>query len=338
MRGRQHETSRLCCPSPWSWPTSTVVNGSPTCHGRWTSTANRPEPQPAPETSPTTRRGETWRCSTATSRTLLDSSGSDASTILPQVSSQSCHRRPPPSSSAPRAANYPIHEHCSTANDAPAHTEEPMTMAPESRSQLTPLHQHRPENQMSSRSSARLTKAVLVNVVLLTMIAPLATDMYVPAFPVVGRDLGAHATAVQLTLTTYFVGMALGQLVGGPVSDQLGRRRPLLVSLGVMLLASLLCALSPTIGILMVARFIQGFSGGWAIVIAPSIFVGSLSRPGLAKSINLVQGVAGIAPIVGPLLGAMILELSQWRGGFLLFWGLGGGLRTPAAGRGPGEC
>ena len=73
---------------------------------------------------------------------------------------------------------------------------------------------------------ARLTKVVVANVVLLTMIAPLATDMYVPAFPLVGSDLGATATEVQLTLTTYFVGMALGQLIGGPVSDQRGRRRP----------------------------------------------------------------------------------------------------------------
>ena len=72
---------------------------------------------------------------------------------------------------------------------------------------------------------ARLSKALLANVVLLTMIAPLATDMYVPAFPIVGDDLQSSATEVQLTLTTFFVGMALGQLVGGPVSDQRGRRR-----------------------------------------------------------------------------------------------------------------
>jgi len=80
-------------------------------------------------------------------------------------------------------------------------------------------------DQDAAAGRARLTKVVVANVVLLTMIAPLATDMYVPAFPLVGTDLGATATEVQLTLTTYFVGMALGQLVGGPVSDQRGRRR-----------------------------------------------------------------------------------------------------------------
>lgn len=78
------------------------------------------------------------------------------------------------------------------------------------------------------RIQTRLPPVVLTNVVLLTMIAPLATDMYVPAFPLVGQDLHTSATEVQLTLTTYFVGMALGQLIGGPVSDQRGRRGPLL--------------------------------------------------------------------------------------------------------------
>ena len=84
-------------------------------------------------------------------------------------------------------------------------------------------------------SGARLSAVVLGAVVLVTAIAPLATDMYVPAFPLVGRDLRRRPSQVQLTLTTFFVGMALGQLVGGPVSDRIGRRRPLLVSLAVLL-------------------------------------------------------------------------------------------------------
>src|SRR3954464_4851964 len=165
---------------------------------------------------------------------------------------------------------------------------------------------------------SRLSKALLANVVLLTMIAPLATDMYVPAFPIVGEDLHGSATEVQLTLTTFFVGMALGQLVGGPVSDQRGRRRPLLGALIVMSLASVVCALSPSIGVMMVARLVQGFSGGWAMVIARSLVVDLASGARLVKSLNLVQGVAGVAPIIGPLLGAAILQLSHWRVSFLL--------------------
>src|SRR3954447_25487638 len=112
------------------------------------------------------------------------------------------------------------------------------------------------DDQQATPGRARLTRVVVANVVLLTMIAPLATDMYVPAFPLVGADLGATATEVQLTVTTYFVGMALGQLVGGPVSDQRGRRRPLLAALVVMMVASALCASSPGIAVLMAARFV----------------------------------------------------------------------------------
>lgn len=173
------------------------------------------------------------------------------------------------------------------------------------------------DDQAAVPGRARLTRVVVVNVVLLTMIAPLATDMYVPAFPLVVSDLGATATEVQLTLTTYFVGMALGQLIGGPVSDQRGRRRPLLASLVVMALASALCAFSPSISVMMVARLVQGFSGGWAMVIARSLVVDLESGPRLVKALNLVQGIAGVAPIVGPLLGALVLQLSHWR---MSFW------------------
>ena len=100
-----------------------------------------------------------------------------------------------------------------------------------------------------ARRRARLTTAVVATVVSLTAIAPLATDMYVPAFPSVAAELSATATQVQLTLTTFFVGMALGQLVGGPVSDQRGRRMPLLAAIVAMTAASVVCALAPTIGV-----------------------------------------------------------------------------------------
>lgn len=176
-----------------------------------------------------------------------------------------------------------------------------------------PVGQHTP-----TAGPGRLSKVVLANVVLLTMIAPLATDMYVPAFPQVGSDLNTGASGVQLTLTTFFVGMALGQLIGGPVSDQRGRRGPLLSAIVMLIVASAVCALSPTIEVLMVARFVQGFAGGWAMVIARSVVVDLTSGPRLVRSLNLVQGVAGIAPIIGPLVGALILALSDWRVSFWL--------------------
>jgi DHA1 family bicyclomycin/chloramphenicol resistance-like MFS transporter len=170
---------------------------------------------------------------------------------------------------------------------------------------------------------ARLTSGLVATVVFLTAIAPLATDMYVPAFPRVAADLGGTATQVQLTLTTFFVGMALGQLVGGPVSDQRGRRRPLLAAVLVMTLASVVCALTPTIGVMMAARFVQGFAGGWAMVIGRAVIVDLATGARLVRVLNVIAGVGGIAPIVGPLLGAVILQLSHWRVSFWVVAGLG---------------
>jgi len=170
---------------------------------------------------------------------------------------------------------------------------------------------------VGSPDHARLTSALVTTVVLLTAIAPLATDMYVPAFPRVAGDLSTTATQVQLTLTTFFAGMALGQLIGGPVSDQRGRRRPLIAATVVFVLASIGCALTPGIGVMMAARFVQGFAGGWAMVIGRAVIVDLATGARLVRVLNLVAGVGGIAPVVGPLLGAVILQLSGWR---VSFW------------------
>ncbi|MFV0458293.1 MAG: multidrug effflux MFS transporter [Actinomycetales bacterium] len=177
---------------------------------------------------------------------------------------------------------------------------------------------NRPEYSTAPAGEIGLNATILAAVVLITSIAPLATDMYVPAFPAVARDLQASATEVQLTLTTFFVGMALGQLVGGPVSDKLGRRLPLLISLAILTLASLVCAVSPSIPVMLAARFVQGLSGGWAMVVARSMVVDLTSGPRLVRSLNLVAGVAGVAPIVGPLVGAAVLQFSHWRVSFWL--------------------
>src|SRR4051812_31979105 len=163
-------------------------------------------------------------------------------------------------------------------------------------------------------STAALSASVLGTIVLITAIAPLATDMYVPAFPLVGRDLDASATQVQLTLTTFFVGMALGQLVGGPFSDRVGRRWPLLVALAALVAASVVCSFSPTVPVMMAARLVQGFAGGRAMVIARSVVVDLTDGVRMVRAMNVVAGVAGTAPVVGPLLGALVLSLSHWRG------------------------
>lgn len=172
-------------------------------------------------------------------------------------------------------------------------------------------------------SRARLTSALVGSVIFLTAIAPLATDMYVPAFPRVAADLSAGATQVQLTLTTFFIGMGLGQLIGGPVSDRYGRRRLLLLATVVMTAASIACAVAQTIMIMMAARFLQGFAGGWAMVIGRAVIVDLATGARLVRVLNAIAAVGGVAPIVGPLLGAVILELTQWRISFWTVAGLG---------------
>lgn len=159
----------------------------------------------------------------------------------------------------------------------------------------------------------------MTTVIFLTAVAPLATDMYVPAFPRVAGEFGTTASAVQLTLTTFFAGMGLGQLVGGPFSDQRGRRLPLVAGTILMTLASIACALSPDVGILMAARFLQGFGGGWAMVIGRAVIVDLAHGPQLVRVLNVVMGIGGVAPIISPLLGAVILQLTGWR---MTFWTL----------------
>lgn len=165
--------------------------------------------------------------------------------------------------------------------------------------------------------SVRITAGLVATVVFLTATAPLATDLYVPAFPLVATDLAATATQVQLTLTTFFAGMALGQLVGGPISDQYGRKPLLVAATLAMTAASIVCALSPVIAIMMIARFVQGFAGGWAMVIGRAVIVDLARGAQLIRVLNVIAAVGGIAPIVGPLLGAVILQLTHWR---VSFW------------------
>ncbi|MBO1268995.1 multidrug effflux MFS transporter [Arthrobacter cavernae] len=174
-----------------------------------------------------------------------------------------------------------------------------------------------PTNTAKSTGKKNVVSAALVaSVIFITAIAPLATDMYVPAFPMVSADLGASATEVQLTLTTFFVGMGLGQLVGGPFSDQRGRRWPLLASTVVVFIASVLCAMAPTAGAMMAARFVQGFAGGWAMVIGRAIIIDLVSGSQLVRVLNIIAGVGGISPVISPLLGAGILQVSHWRTAF----------------------
>lgn len=173
------------------------------------------------------------------------------------------------------------------------------------------------ETDRETPSRRPVRASLIAAIVFLSAVGPLATDMYVPAFPHVAADLGASVTGVQLTLTTFFAGMGLGQLAGGPFSDQRGRRRPLIAGTVLVLIASACCALAPSIGVLMAARFAQGFGGGWALVVARSVIVDLASGSQLVWAMNVLLGAGALAPILAPLVGAGILQFAQWR---VTFW------------------
>ncbi len=166
--------------------------------------------------------------------------------------------------------------------------------------------------------AARAPLAVWICVLaLLTAIAPLATDMYLPALPDVTAELGTTAQSVQLTLTAFLVGLATGQLVIGPLSDAFGRRRLLLAGTLVCLAASAACIVAPTIAVLVVARFLQGFGGAAGVVLSRAVIVDRTSGDRTVRLFSLMIAINGIAPILAPLIGSSLLGLGSWRGIFV---------------------
>ena len=158
----------------------------------------------------------------------------------------------------------------------------------------------------------------------LSALAALSLDMYVPGLPALASDLHTSASSAQLTLTACLIGLALGQLPTGPLSDAWGRRRPLLAGMATYTAASVLCAVAPSIWLLVPLRLVQGAAGGAAIVIATAA-VRDRGENGTAtaKLFATLMVVNGIAPIAAPVLGGQLLHWTDWRGVFLVLAGIG---------------
>jgi DHA1 family bicyclomycin/chloramphenicol resistance-like MFS transporter len=157
----------------------------------------------------------------------------------------------------------------------------------------------------------------------LSAFGPLSMDMYLPGLPSMARDLSAPAWAAQLTITASMVGLAGGQLVAGPISDALGRRRPLLAGLAAYMAASLLCAMAPTIWLLLLFRVIQGAAGAAGIVISRAIVRDLHTGVAAARTFALLMLVNGLAPILAPLIGGELLHVTDWRGIFVVLAAIG---------------
>ena len=157
----------------------------------------------------------------------------------------------------------------------------------------------------------------------LTALGPLSTDMYLPSLPSVSHDLGATMSLTQITLTACILGLALGQVVAGPMSDARGRRWPLLTGIAVFALTSLLCLIAPNITVLTILRFVQGLAGAAGIVMALAIARDLYSGATLARGISLLMTVNFLAPIVAPVLGGQLLRFASWHGVFITLTGVG---------------
>lgn len=167
----------------------------------------------------------------------------------------------------------------------------------------------------AQRRSARL----VVILGALSAFGPLSNDMYLPAFPSISADLHADASSVQLTLAACMVGLALGQLVAGPFSDSLGRRRPLLVGLAVFTVFSAVCAVAPSVYLLTGVRFVQALGGAAGLVIANASVRDRYSGSMMSRFLSLLMLINGTAPILAPIIGGQILRFTSWRG---VFWTL----------------
>lgn len=158
----------------------------------------------------------------------------------------------------------------------------------------------------------------------LTAFASLSIDMYLPSFPALEKDLRASSSAVQFSLAAFFIGMALGQALYGPVADRFGRKRPLYVGISLYVLASVGCAMAPNIETLIALRFVQAVGGCAGIVIARAMVRDLFDREASARVFSLLTLVLGVAPILAPLAGGYVLKFFGWRAifGILVAFGV----------------
>lgn len=154
---------------------------------------------------------------------------------------------------------------------------------------------------------------------LLAILGPLNIDMYLPAFPGIAEDLGASATMVQSSLTSCLLGLAIGQVVIGPISDGQGRRKPLLIATSLFALASVLCAFAPNITTLIAARFVQGFTAAAGVVLSRAVVRDVFSGKALTKFFALLMVINAVAPMMAPIAGGAILsfEFTNWQSIFI---------------------
>jgi DHA1 family bicyclomycin/chloramphenicol resistance-like MFS transporter len=147
---------------------------------------------------------------------------------------------------------------------------------------------------------------------LLTAFGPMSIDMYLPAFPAIARDFGVPVASVQYTLASFNIGIALGQLIYGPLADQLGRKPNLMAGLTVYMLASIGCMLTNSVESMVVLRFLQAIGGCTGMVITRAIVRDKYHGNQSAKVFSTLMLIMGVAPILAPTVGSLVLEAFRW--------------------------
>ncbi len=156
-------------------------------------------------------------------------------------------------------------------------------------------------------------------------------DIYLPGLPTLTREFGATESAAQLTVSLYLVGLGAGQLIAGPLSDVHGRRRPLMAALAVYIVATVLCAVSPSVALLVVSRLLQGMAASAGVVIARAMVRDLHAGAAAARYLSRLVLIYGLAPMLAPLVGSQILRFTSWRGVFVALVAAGAALLAVTA-------
>ncbi|WP_186644149.1 multidrug effflux MFS transporter [Fluviispira vulneris] len=170
---------------------------------------------------------------------------------------------------------------------------------------------HQNENDILLTEGKSKWLVILLGV--LTAFDPLTIDMYLPAFQAIQKDLHTHISFVELSVSTFFIGMAIGQLIYGPLSDRFGRKKPLLGGMYLYLLASFGCALSENIYLFIICRILQAFGGSASMVISRAVVRDLFDKKHVAIFLSNIALVLGIAPIIAPSIGAFLNSIFGWR-------------------------
>jgi DHA1 family bicyclomycin/chloramphenicol resistance-like MFS transporter len=160
------------------------------------------------------------------------------------------------------------------------------------------------------------TLAMTAVLALLTALAPLSTDMYLPSLPAIRADLGATTGGVQLTLSAFLIGFAMGQFIYGPLSDKLGRRPVLIAGLVLFIAATIACTVAPSVETLVGARFIQALGGSAPVVLARAMVRDLYEGPRAGRELSRMGTIMGVVPAAAPVLGGLIHEAFGWRATF----------------------